>query len=241
MKKLLVLTALLKIVAVTAQAATVWWAGDTLGGDNDYANGNSWSVDAVNPYGSVPLATDEHGLITTIVSPIMPTISSAISQAPLTLGIGWDQGNGELNVVDGGSITGPGTDLVVGYDGSDPSSTEGVLNISGGSVVVGGLLAVGAGSFHGVGTLNLSGGLLHAGSLALNDGIINLSNNANLWIDQDLSGLDLVALGWMTVPAGKTAAVTWNAAEGRTEWSVIPEPATLGLIAILGLAILRRK
>ncbi len=68
-----------------------------------------------------------------------------------------------------------------------------------------------------------------------------MSNDAKLWINGDLSSLLLVDWGWMTVPAGKTSVVVYNAAEGRTEWSVIPEPATLGLIAILGLAFLRRK
>ena len=241
MKKLLVLTALIMIAAVTTQAAVVWWAGDLLGGDGNYANGNSWSVDAVNPYGSEPLATDENGLITDWVTSVMPTISSAISQAPTTLGIGWDQGSGELNVVAGGSITGPGTALVVGYDGANVPANEGILNISGGSVVVGGALVVGAGANHGIGTLNLSGGLLYAGDLVLNDGIINMSNDAKLWINGDLSSLLLVDWGWMTVPAGKSSVVVYNIADDRTEWSVIPEPATLGLLAILGLAFLRRK
>ena len=241
MKKLLVLTALIMIAAVTTQAAVVWWVGDYAGGDGDYANGQSWSADLVVTYGSVPLATDENGIITDMASAGIATISSSISQGPITLGIGWDQGSGVLNVVDGGSLTSPGTSLAVGYDGVNTPANEGELNISGGSVVVGGNLVVGAGAAHGVGTLNLSGGLLHASSIILNDGIINMSDSGKLWIDQELSHLDLVALGWMTVPAGKTSLVVYNAAEGRTEWSVIPEPATFGLIAILGLAFLRRK
>jgi len=234
MKNLLVLV--MAVCTVSTQAATVYWASTAFGGTADYADGNSWTADLANPYGSPPLATDSHGLITIVGGVTAPIISSPIAQAPTTTGIGWDNGYGELNLVAGGSIT--LNDVIMGFDGNNPA--EGVLNISGGTMVIGGTLSVGYTSS--TGTVNQSGGILH---LALpptfNHGVINLSDTAFFLINGDQTGLDLVGNGWVTTPLPKTVAEVYNSVDGRTEYTVIPEPATLGLIAILGLVFLRRK
>ena len=242
MKKLLVLIALLMIGAVTTQAAVVIWTGDFFpGGDGDYANGLSWTADeGVTAYGTPPLATDSHGLISYFATLIAPTINSAILEAPIMLGIGWDLvGDGVLNVVDGGSITANNVSLGV----SDLASTEGVLNIDGGTFIVAGSLTLGwIQNFSGLGTINQSAGVLHLASPPIfNNGVINLSDTAFFLINGDQRSLDLVGNGYITAPTGETVAEVWNEGDGRTEYTVVPEPATLGFLAILGLAFLRRK
>jgi len=236
MKKLLVLAALLAVCAVSTQAAVVYWASDAFGGNGNYTNGNCWSADLATPYGTPPLSTDSHGLITSMGGTLMPTISSTISQAPATTGIGWDHGYAELNVVDGGLIT--MNDVIMGFDGN--FAAEGVLNINGGTVVIAGLLSVGW--ISSTGTVNQSGGVLHlAFPPTFNHGVINLSETAFFLINGDQTGLNLVSNGLVTTTAPKTVSEFFNSVDGRTEYRVVPEPASLGLIAILGLAFLRRK
>jgi hypothetical protein len=238
MKKLLVIvmTAMMAVSAVSTQAAIVYWASTGLGGTADYADGNSWTDDWATPYGSIPLSTDSHGLITIVGGVTQPIISSAIAQAPAMLGIGWDIGYGELNMVAGGSIT--ANDMIMGFDGNNPA--EGVLNISGGTMVIGGTLSVGWVSS--TGTVNQSGGILH---LALpptfNHGVINLSDTAFFLINGDQTGLGLVSNGWVTTAPPETVSEVYNSGDGLTEYTVIPEPAFLGFIALGALALIRRK
>jgi len=228
MKKTLVLAAILAVVAVSTQAAVDIWQG----GDGDYANGANWST------GLIPQSGDSHGLINdnTVVQ---PTISTAIGQAPTTLGIGWDNPYGELNVAPGGSIV--ANDVYLGFDGNVPS--KGVLNVNG-NMIIGGTLTLG-GSNGSTGTVHLIGGFLHLANLpTLQGGSLDIKsfqfeNNGFLLINGNWAGQGFPA--YMTAPAGKTIAEVYNSTDGRTEWTVVPEPATLGLLAILGLAFLRRK
>ena len=236
MKKLFLLFVLLTIVAVSAQAAVVYWASTALGGTADYADGNSWTADQVNPYGSIPLSTDSLAVITILAGATQPIISSAIAQAPTTIGIGWDAGYGELNMVDGGSIT--ANDVTMGFDANAPA--EGVLNISGGTMVIAGTLSVGWNSS--IGTVNQSGGILHlAFPPTFSHGVINLSDTALFMINGDQTGLNLVSNGWVATTAPEIVLEIFNSVDGRTEYTVVPEPTTLGLLAVLGLAFLRRK
>ena len=238
MKKLLVLTTLLLIITVSTQAAVVRWAGNLFGGNGNWTNGLCWSGDGgATPYGTPPLSTDAHGLIVDTYGTLMPTISTTISQAPGTLGIGWDTGTGELNVVDGGSIS-------VGqvYMGYSPTyHCEGVLNISGGYMLADGHFNLGYPANNGLGTINQSGGTCHLSSISFYNGVINLSDTALFLIDGDQTGLDLVSNGWITAPLGKTVFENFDSANNRTEWIVIPEPAFLGLIVLGALAFLRKK
>ena len=239
MKKLLVIIAMLAICAVSSQAAVIIWTGDLFpGGNGNYTNGLSWTADTTTPYGSIPLATDSHGLVGSWVTAVMPTIDTVIPEAPTMLGIGWDLGGyGELNVVPGGSIT--ANDVYIGFDDNNPS--KGVLNISGGNMVVGATLTVG-GNNGSTGTVNQSGGVLH---LALppvfNHGVINLSDTAFFLINGDQTGLDLVGNGWVATAAPKIVAEVYNSIDGRTEYTVVPEPAFLGFIVLGALALIRRK
>ena len=230
MKKWLVLVALL-VGAASTQAAVVYWTGDawTNGGTDDYADGNSWSASGVwpTPYGTPPLAGDSHGLITPAVATIWPTISSAITETPDALGIGWDS-DGTLNVVDGASVV----FNTVYLPAFETQVNHGTLNISGGSMVANSL-QLGWGTS--VGTINQSGGTLHLGTAAWQNGVVNLSDTAFFLIIGDQTALDLVGNGWIQAPvAGESVVETWNAGENRTEYTVIPEPATLGMVALMG-------
>ena len=234
MKKLLVMIAILAICAVTTQAAVVYWVGDAHGGSGDYADGNSWEAEGTGvPYGTPPLSTDSHGLIKVDFSPA-PTISSTVSQTAITTGIGWDS-DGTLNIAAGAYVV----FNEVYMPAFDSQTNVSTLNISGGTMVVGAFLNLGWGIS--IGTVNQSGGILHLNSINWINGVVNLSDTAFFLINGDQTGLDLVGNGWITAPGGLTVVETWNEGDGRTEYTVIPEPATLGLLAILGLAFLRRK
>ena len=64
MKNLLSLVTIMTLMAVSAQAATVWWCGTRYGGNDYYTNGFSWKQSGVDDcYGSPPLASDQYGLI----------------------------------------------------------------------------------------------------------------------------------------------------------------------------------
>ena len=117
--------------------------------------------------------------------------------------------------------------------------------MSGGTLTASDHLYLGGGNGPGIGIVNQSGGLIHVNNIGLIFGLgegagIFLSDTAQFWIEQDLTGVDLVAIGWISTPdAGKQVAQVY---EGTTmKYTVVPEPATLGLLVILGLAFLRRK
>ena len=234
--KLMVMAVLLAVGAISTQAAVVYWTadgwGNANGGTDDYADGNSWSANWPDPYGTSPLSTDSHGLITPNVATIWPTISSTIAETPDTLGIGWDS-DGELNVVDGASVV----FNTVYLPAFETQANAGTLNISGGNMVVGATLQVGWGIS--VGTVNQSGGVLHCNAVNWLNGVVNLSDTAFFLINGDQTGLDLVGNDWVQAPvAGQEILETWNAGANRTEYTVIPEPATLSLVALLGGGIL---
>ena len=238
MKKLLTIIVLLAVCAVSTQAAVVYWTGDAWGnpGTDDYADGNSWSAGGEwpTPYGTPPLSTDSHGLITPAVATFWPTISSTIAQTPIALGIGWDS-DGTLNVVDGALVT----FNEVYLPAFETQVNLGTLNISGGNMIAA-VLNVGYGVS--IGTVNQSGGILHCGSVVWNNGVVNLSDSAFFLINGDQTALDLVGNGWIATPTpGNSVVEVYNATDARTEYTVVPEPATLGLLSLLGFAFLRRK
>ncbi|RKX41067.1 MAG: hypothetical protein DRP64_11775 [Verrucomicrobia bacterium] len=238
MKKLFITSAIV-LAVVSSQAAVVRWVGSAVGGTGNYTDGNSWSADMVNVYGSAPLATDSHGLIGTWGGTLMPTIDSAITEVPDTIGISWDTSFGELNIVNGGSIN--ANTVYMGFEGSGNAS-DGVLNVSGGNMVIS-TLYIGAGTV-GTGTINQSGGILHLGAVNYARGVVNLSDDAFFLINGDYTGANLVGQGIISASvAGQEIVEFYNTEFGRTEWTVIPEPATFGLMALLGggMLFIRRR
>ena len=203
----------------------------------NYTDGNSWSTDTVNTYGSAPLSTDSHGLIGPW-SGVVPIINTAIPGAttPDKLGIGWDSAShGELNVVSGGSIIVPNP--VVGFN----IGSTGVLDISGTGWMVASVV-LNLGLSGGSGTINLSdSGLLHAADAVFSSGTVNLTDDSHFLMNGDWSTSNLVDTVIFATDSGTSINqfTTDNEGEGfRTHWTVIPEPATFGLFALMGGGIL---
>ncbi len=217
---MVIIVIMLIICAGNSQAVVVYWVGDFFGvqGDNNYANGNSWTTNGhATPYGTPPLSTDSHGLITPNWTTLIPTISSTIAETPVALGIGWDT-DGTLNIIEGASVI----FNEVYLPAFDNTPHAGTLNISGGNVVVNSL-NIGWGTS--VGTINLSGGVLHAGSVTWNNGFVKLSGSASFLINGNQTELNLVSNSKITASeAYYIVEEFWNSADNRTEYSAVPAP-----------------
>lgn len=124
---------------------------------------------------------------------------------------------------------------IIAYSGT------GVLNMSGGTLDVGGTLGVGwnGGSS---GTVNLSGGTItpnninfSAGSfIDITGGQIVLSTDWSNWVT------DKVNNGYI-IGYGGTGTVEWDVSGGLTTITAVPEPATLTLLGLGAFAALRKR
>ena len=227
-------------VKVEVFPKNIYWVGDDLGGNGDYANGDSWTADLATSYDSPPKSDNQYGIIGNLKTTVMPVIESAISEAPLTLGIGWKgAGEGQLDVDTGGSIT--AHDVILGYS-DDATIIAGVLNVDDGTFTADGTLSLGsAGQPTTGGTINQSGGTIYLDVATFNYGIVNLSESALFIIDGDQTSRDLVGNGWITAPDGSSVVETYNSGDTQTEYTVVPEPGMFIGLALVGLAILRKQ
>jgi hypothetical protein len=95
----------------------------------------------------------------------------------------------------------------------------------------------------GVGHLNLHGGVITNADLGLNgngDYTIEVGDGEMYSAGDHTGGLDwMIGAGLITGAPGKTPYSSYDGT--YTKLAAIPEPATIGLLAILGLAFLRRK
>ena len=235
MKKLIVLATLLAVTA--SQGAVVRWGGNALGGSTDWADGGSWTADFATTYG-VPTAADSHALIGDqsgnfgVIN--MPIISSVVNDVPGAIGVGWDDAWGGLTVADGGQLI--MSQLYVGWGGAITST--GQLTMATGSFMTGGGLNLGSGGDN-RGSVFMTGGLIHVGAVALGDGArVDMGGDALFFVNGDFTGAGLIDSTIFAIGAGESVVETYNSADGRTEWSVIPEPATFGLFALMGGALL---
>jgi len=164
--------------------------------------------------------------------------------------LGEGAGLGVWNM-EGGTVYAP-KDIVVGYSTS-AGSTD-LLNMSGGDVYAG-TLVVGR---YGDGTVTLSGGSLYlnyAGNVSTNsgadtllfdtnggDGTLDLAGGELVWMGGDFTAQvnAFVASGDIVADGGAGTVTTWF---DGTDTIAIPEPATLGLLAFLGGAMvwIRRR
>lgn len=174
-------------------------------------------------------------------------------------------GNGVLNI-NGGTLATPqimtgllsGNNATINMNGGSASvsglyrlgttaGSTGTLNMSSG-LTVAGQLEVGS---YGNGVVNLSGdAILHAGIYYSGEqfgvggtGVIYLEDSAQFLVNGDhvTSGHagNVIALGWVAAAnSGESIVANYDTANSRTVYSVIPEPATLGLFGFIGAGLL---
>jgi len=232
MKKILTLVALVAI-ATGAQADTLTWGSSLGGGDGTTfaTNNNWWSADDAGLSTHAPTAADfvaiDDDLFTNPLA-TMPTVSAGGQQiTQLILGA---ESAGQLGVVGSGSLTVTGG-AYISHLGT------GTLNLSDTSYFLAGNLIFGNTGVSGV--VNMTGSsILHAGVLTYLNGdvtsTINMTDSAWLIINGDQSGMGYENSRILASGAGESIAVVYNATDLRTEYTVIPEPATLSLVALLG-------
>ncbi len=254
MKKLIVLATLIA-VAGSVQANTIGWGAFA---DGDFANAANWFDGGP---GSGPAGTDDLYVdtdynpfgapITTSVVPKLSSLSdnafllivSPFYDASVTITTGGDLqvsaisrlGHGALMNGSTGTLNMDGGNMYsqvfeVGYNGNDGTNTlnagNGVVNMSGDAVVQTGDLRFGQ---------EMAGYGFDAAANAT--GQINMTGDAMIIVNGDQTAQSWVGNGYIAATgAGESISVFYNGAE--TEYTVIPEPATLGLVGILGGAML---
>ena len=238
MKKtgLLLVSALFAVVAST-QAVAIYWEGndDWNGniGSTDYVDGQSWS-DSSNgyaAYGSEP-QTGDIVLIgnwgQTGTAATQPILSVAAAGVPLEMRIGGSDGTlGTLDIATGGSVSVDNLNIAIATHG------PGTLNVSGGSII-GTALDLGDGN---TGIINLTAGLVHVGALTMGaGGSVNLSPGAQFVVNGDQEGATWLS-SFTAVDGGTGIQATYDGS-AQTTIVAIPEPATMGLVAVFGGAIL---
>lgn len=217
---------------ISAQGTQIYFRG---GIDADYTKVGNWlsndfaTVSAYVP-GLADIAEIHSGAIL-----VTPVISSSAPDVG-TLHIGSNSPEGSLIVVDGGSIN-AGT-LRVGQ------AATGTLTMTGG-LIEGSLLNVGYNA--GTGIVDMSGNsILHYNQVDFSQGasgVVNMEDNARFRVTS-ISGVAADALidngNILATNAGSGKSVEWNwiSAGGYVEYTVIPEPATLGLMSLLGGGLL---
>lgn len=234
--KMLILTTLL--VAGVVHADHYNWVGSLwVPPGTDWTATTSWFVQETGgaatalPGAATHVIIDEYLYGNHITT--MPTLSANIG-AVQYLTLGWDNvGTTSMNVADGGNVYVSGFATLGHLPGS-----SGTLNMTGGALVAN-ILNVGN---DGSGVANLSGNsLLHAGLVGFGSGggVVSMAENALFVVNGDVTGSDLVGTGHVVaLNAGESIREFYNADLARTEFSVIPEPSTLGLVALLGSGLL---
>lgn len=158
----------------------------------------------------------------------------------LTLGIGMSTGT--INVYDSSELT-ANSDIILGY-----SDGSGHLNVYGGNVTTTGWLNVGRSAgddyWPGTGTVNIYGGVVNAKQYWIaNNSTINLAGGV-LRVNEDWESYGLMlhfVRNGMLVAYGGTSEVYYQVVDGYAEMMAIPEPATMSLLSLGALAILRRR
>jgi hypothetical protein len=134
----------------------------------------------------------------------------------------------------------------------------GTLDMSGGTIICGlnyptpagtfGNFAITSADLTGVGTVYLSGtGNIYAANLVRGSGASALvtiaSTTANIWLTGDKTGDAQTAVddGWLVAGSGLQIAYTYDDLSDVTQIYAIPEPATVCLLGLGLLGLIRRK
>ncbi len=146
------------------------------------------------------------------------------------VGQGASGGTNARIVVNGGTLDITGlTTLYLG------ESDSGLLDISGGTTTLAGLLSLGRAGFSGAGTVNMDGGSLSVGDIAMVNGIFHF-DGGDLYLNGDKTGL--ISQTWFDGAEGTTASFDGTV----THVYVVPEPSVaVLLLGCAGLAGLRRR
>lgn len=116
-----------------------------------------------------------------------------------------------------------------------------LFNMNGGTVNMGLLQMIEGG----IGHLNLHGGTMNADNLGLNGNggyTIEVTFGELIATGDHTAGLDyMISADLITSTGTRTPYSAYDAGANETTLGSIPEPATFGLLAILGVAFLRRK
>ncbi len=261
------LTIILTIVAIcsSAVAGPDW---NNSGADSLWTTGENWvdgevpgtgSADnnpaihgqAVGPTINADLGTLYniwHGYWATQPGALIMTTGGKLACNEYILGAKNDTYNDAVITMDGGELQ--ANTFKIG------DSQSGRVDISGGIMHAynnGNQLRVGANGDWSRGKINITGtGEVRADTLIMNtsgsqqDSRIFIDNSGVLKIrgDQTGSATDLMTYidnGWIHTTEQKTIVATYDNTWNETVVTAIPEPAIIGLLAILGLVFLRRK
>jgi len=261
MKKLLVMTALLAVAGGASAAAYTWNNG---AGDRDFMTLGNWTPVP----GAIAAGDDmwihENGVIGSMatISPHVTT-DTGVALNQVIIGFGGGLGGGVVDIDAGGNLR--VGHVVMGWDAS-ATTDSGVLSINAGGTLTSGIVQVGNGGLN-THVINnggtWSGGTLWVGNFSTGSAQVDLLagdtwlstaadalvidtgenvnlENGRLMLAGDQTALVTALLDGRLTGYGSSANIQMDTTTfgGWTTVTAIPEPATLGMVALFGGGIM---